>query len=236
MLRILFFFGLLFGLFGIYISQYISQYREAYLLWVQRIVYDVKDNENNSECNNCDKKLCSKIESYSRELCTLARTLCLLFFGTCATYTVFIIASYSLYIRPILKALYHASFNNSSFSTEFLGKTNDFYIGLLTTCVATLLLALLPKILAYSNVDIKDIHNTSAIDEKLFYLWYKLKCFDIKNESYRQNLKPYQLYEMFAEKYISQAEIDGEKIEIPEDIKKVMLNKKILKNKYYENP
>ena len=95
---------------------------------------------------------------------------------------------------------------------EFLGKTNDFYTGFLTTCVATLLLALLPKILAYSNVDIKDIHNTSAIDEKLFYLWYKLKCFDIKNESYRKNFQHDQLYEMFAEKFLARQKLMAKKL------------------------
>lgn len=69
MMSLLVFLVLLFGLFGVMSGQYIMQYREAYALWINMIVYGGK--EEFSTCDKEKRKLCSKLESYSREICEL---------------------------------------------------------------------------------------------------------------------------------------------------------------------
>lgn len=54
MIRLLIFFVLLFGLFGVISAQYITQYREAYALWINKIVYGGKD-----EYKTCKEKIFS---------------------------------------------------------------------------------------------------------------------------------------------------------------------------------
>lgn len=237
MIRILFFFGLLFGIFGVYITQFISQYREAYHLWIQRIVYDVTDNGGDPGCTDskCDKKLCSKIESYSRELCTLSDTLLLLFLCICVTYVILFVVSYP-YIRPIIFPIYNALFNHSPLTVEsFKNSISHFCeineidsfnwsLQVSSIIIATLMLFYgLPRLLKVSNIDIFHFKRTSSIDEKLFNVWYKLKCFELKKEKYQRNLKPDQLYITLGRKYINNEKIEGEDIEIPSNLKEIII-------------
>lgn len=76
MMNLLVFLVLLFGLFGVISAQYIMQYREAYALWINEIVY-----ANPEEYSDSYKirTLCSKLESYSREICELTDLIQLIF-------------------------------------------------------------------------------------------------------------------------------------------------------------
>lgn len=64
---------------------------------------------------------------------------------------------------------------------------------------------------------------TSAIDEKIFSVWYELKCHDCK-KMYKDKLQPNRLYEMYAEK-INNGEIKSSKEE--RDLLKTLLKKEV---------
>jgi len=44
------------------------------------------------------------------------------------------------------------------------------------------------------------VSKSSAIDEKLFNVWYELKCNSCKQDTYIEKLEPSRLYEILAEK------------------------------------
>ncbi len=204
MIRLLVFLVLLFGLFGVISSQYIAQYREAYALWINAIVYGGKE-----EYKTCKEKreICSKLESYSREICELADMLLLIFVIMCIA---FLLVIYTIQENiPLLK--------NSNLTSDL----NIIYALRLLTFIlfgSLFLIFYLLKInLIYST------SKTSAIDEKIFSVWYELKCHYCK-KMYKDKLQPNRLYEMYAEK-INNGEIKSSQEE--RDLLKTLLKKEV---------
>lgn len=177
MMRILVFLVLLMGIFGVFLAQYLGQYREAYRLWVSYVVYDKNIQE---DCKS-KKDICSQIESYSRELCGLTNIISILFYAICFTFLLVLIV-----IRL-----------NMPVPIESKSEYNIYVASGILTCVSFIGL---PLVLHYSNIDIKTPMKTSRIDEDLFAVWHKLKCHECKQKDFKEKLEPYRLYEIWAEK------------------------------------
>ncbi|CAG0950845.1 MAG: hypothetical protein MPEBLZ_02420 [Candidatus Methanoperedens nitroreducens] len=178
MMSLLVFLVLLFGLFGVISSQYIIQYREAYALWIKEIVYS--DPENNSDTDK--KALCSKVESYSREICELTDMILLIFILISAT---FLIIVYTIEKNmPLINP-----------------NTIDYNILIASRVLTFMLFSSLILILYFLKINIIfPSGKTSAIDEKLFSVWYKYKCYRNKQKEFLDKLEPRRLYEILAEK------------------------------------
>src|SRR5574341_18648 len=159
MIRLLVFLVLLFGLFGVISAQYIMQYREAYALWIKMIVYGEKE-----EYSDCRKKreICSKLESYSREICGLADMLLLIFILMSITFFI-IVYTIQKNIPLVMNSAYDS---NIIYALRIL--TFMLFISLL-------LITFLLKI----NL-ISPSSKTSAIDDKIFEVWYEFKCHNCK--------------------------------------------------------
>ncbi len=192
MIRLLVFLVLLFGLFGVISAQYIMQYREAYALWIKMIVYGEKE-----EYSDCRKKreICSKLESYSREICGLADMLLLIFILMSITFFI-IVYTIQKNIPLVMNSAYDS---NIIYALRIL--TFMLFISLL-------LITFLLKI----NL-ISPSSKTSAIDDKIFEVWYEFKCHNCKQNQYLDKLKPSRLYETYAEK-IENGEIEGSQEEL----------------------
>ncbi len=175
MIRLLVFEVLLFGLFNVLLGQVVGQSREAYAIWIQEIVYI--DNSTNPDN---DQKICSNLESLSKEICGLTDILEIVVGLIIITFIVIffvIIWDYNL-INTIPE-------RNITLASGFLA-----FIVVLT----------LPYIMKKLNIDIIEPSKSSEIDEKIFEVWYKKKCHGYKHEQYQRKLQPTQLYEILAEK------------------------------------
>lgn len=191
MLSLFIFFVLLFGLLGIFISQYITQYREAYALWIEYVVYGKAD-----DVQGCRQKteLCSKLESYSREICELSHMIIIIFVGIAVV---------------LLSLIYMITVNipliggGSTVFYEFMGLayfSSNYEINVLLAAriLAFLLFTGLSFVLMQSNINIINISRTSAIDEKIFEVWVNIGCEDCKKK--KDELEPRRLYEIWAER------------------------------------
>ncbi|MFZ3059208.1 MAG: hypothetical protein WA102_05650 [Candidatus Methanoperedens sp.] len=177
MMTLLVFLVLIFGLFGVFSAQYIIQYREAYYIWTKEIPF-----KNNIDLDNSKKReLCSKIESYSREICELANMIILLFILLCITVLtiLYTIEKNIPYISDVLQL-------NIIRASEFL----TFLL-----FISIFVILHLMKISLWSPKSM-----TSAIDEKIFDVWFKLECHECKKDDYKKNKEPKRLYEITAEK------------------------------------
>lgn len=218
MLSLFIFFVLLFGLLGIFISQYITQYREAYALWIENIVYD-----QGNEVLDCKYKvkLCSKLESYSREICELSHMIIIIFLGIAV---VFLSLMYMITVSiPFIGG-------ESAIFYEFMGLTyfsSNYEINVLLAAriLALLLFVGLSFVLMQSNINIINISQTSAIDEKIFDVWIQLGCEGCKKK--KEQLEPRRLYEIWAERIDDGASVS------PEDRKRLnpLLKDKSVNNK-----
>lgn len=201
MIRLLVFLVLLFGLFGVVSSQYIIQYREAYALWINMIAYSGKD-----EYPDCSKKreICSKLESYSREICELADMLLLIFGLMCITF---------LMVIYIIQ--------------ENIPLVNGYDLNILYASRVLTFILFGSLILIFHLLKINLVFSTSktsAIDEKIFSVWYILKCHNCKEREFRDKLEPNRLYETYAEK-IDNEEIEGSREE--RNLLEKLLRKKV---------
>jgi hypothetical protein len=158
------------------------------------------------ECPN-KKELCSKIESYSREICELANMIILLFTLVCIT---------------IITILYTIEINIPLMENDIqqlnIIRASEFLTFLLL-CSLFLILYLM-KISLWSPKSA-----TSAIDEKIFDVWYKLECHECKQEDYKKNKEPKRLYEITAEK-LDNNEIEPSQ-ELTELVKTLRKNRKV---------
>lgn len=190
MMNLLVFLVLLFGLFGVVSSQYIMQYREAYYLWIKYIVYNKGNNTDPEE----KKETCSKLESYSREICELANMIFLLFILISITFFMVVIA---IEINiPLMKS--PSPELNILYSTEIL---------------AFILYLSLYIILSFLKIGlISPVSKTSAIDEKIFKVWYYFECHECKDEFFKKYPEPHRLYEIVAEK------LDNNEIKASQDL------------------
>jgi|GEM_PF-6019105 hypothetical protein len=244
MMRILAFYGFFFALFGIYLAQYLNQYREAYKLWVQEIVYD-KDyklkyedlisSKQKSELTDKEKDLFSRIESLSRDLCTLADKLFILFSLVCFTFFVTISLSiHNLFelletIRPYDELNTLIDYWNAYCTVLTSNNPNNPNIYELNTLITVIILSTtlfisLPIILSYSHINILKPNNTFRIDEKLFYVWYKHRCFRYKQLCFKTKLRPRRLYKIFAQKYMEKQKNNVEPEKFPRLWKNLKLN------------
>lgn len=177
MMGVLVFLVLLFGLLGVITAQYIAQYREAYYIWIKEIVY----NKEKKRHNDVKIELCSKLESYSREICELSDMIYLIFSLISITFIIIIV------LIEINKPLLELDVNiNIANATELL---------------AFMLYSSLYILMRFLKIGFfQNTSKTSAIDEKIFELWFKLNCHDCKKKKYKINTEPQRLYEIVAEK------------------------------------
>ncbi|MCZ7382349.1 MAG: hypothetical protein O8C64_12365 [Candidatus Methanoperedens sp.] len=167
---------LLFGLFSVLLGQFIGQSREAYAIWIREIVFS--DGTKNS--NDDKKRLCSNMESLSREICGLndlisivAGLIVLTFFVIFFT----VIWNYNLMVLELERN-----------------------ITLTSTVLALMIVLALPYILSKLNINLIDPTKSSQIDDKIFEVWYENKCHWSKCGKYRFRLEPRPLYEILDEK------------------------------------
>lgn len=217
MISLLIFFVLLFAMLGIFIGQYIMQYREAYAIWIQYIVYNGID-----KLNTCNNKidLCSKLESYSREICELSHMIIIIFIGISITFLL-IVHGITANI-PLLE-------NNSTTYYSIVGievfSSNPELNPLLAArTLAFLLFSGLIFVLNESNINILKTSKTSPIDEKIFEVWDEMKCDSCKKM--KKDLEPRRLYEIWADKVNADKNVSSE---VRERLKPLLKNEKIYK-------
>jgi hypothetical protein len=218
------FFGLIFGLFIGNLSQYVNQIREVDKLWIQEIVYDedpinkkeelkltnreLEISEEKTKLTKEKAELFSKIESLTKDVASSSDIMAFMFSILCISFLAF--SAESILSLKILNSNNHNFFDQVQLIAP--------------AALYTILYISLPKILKYSaRIDILHPYKTSKIDEKLFDVWYKHRCFEHKNPYFRTRLEPIRLYKILAEKYKNKKiTFDGKYIEIPEDIKAAM--------------
>ncbi len=173
MMILLVFLVILFGMFGVISTQFMGQYREGYSIWINDIVYNKKNDKN---------ELCSRIESLTREICWINDlTMGIIFMIIISIVTIVItyIETWSLITDPKEKFI--------SYSCLFL---------------TTMIFFAVPIILQFIlKVNVISPSKTSGIDRKLFEVWKKHKCFNIKEKDYILKFEPYRLYELLFEYY-----------------------------------
>jgi hypothetical protein len=175
MIRLLVFEVLLFGLFNVVLGQFIGQSREAYAIWIQEIVYS-----GSSKNPDDDRKICSNLESLSREICGLTDLLAI--------------------VVGLIILTFIVTFAVISWNYNLITEISERNITLASGFLAFSVVLSLPYIMWKLNIYIYDPSKSSQIDEKIFAVWYKRKCHNYKNEQYRNKLQPIQLYEILAEK------------------------------------
>lgn len=190
MMTLLVFLVILFGLFGMIATQYISQYRNAYQIWTKETIFNGKKNDANEKI-----ELCSKIESYSRELCEINDLLCIILFMLISTLTIIIATIYIIF-----KTM---DFNLLTMFTNFTNKNSEETINIVKILASLLLTIMIflaiPLIFYYLKINIGKPSQSSSIDKMLFELWWKNKCHRCKDEKNRKNMQPNRLYELLDE-------------------------------------
>ncbi len=189
MMELLVFLVILFGLFGVVATQYINQYRTAYHIWIRETIFD-----GGTLTENPDEKLdlCSKIESYSRELCEITDMLFTLLYMIYFTLAI-------IFISTAL-TLDYMSFN---IYTGFSNLNDEQKINIIQI-IAPLFLTILiliatPVLFSFLKLNILNPSQSSSIDTMLFDLWWKHKCHRCKNEKAKKNMQPVRLYELLDE-------------------------------------
>jgi hypothetical protein len=191
MMEILVFLVVTFGLLGIFVNNYISQYREIYLLWIEEIVFkgftescETLTTEKSKEDLKSEKiRLCSKVESYSREICAYANVIRLLVVLIC------IIALIALYVTRV-------------------NKEGNYYIYTAIQVLIFLMYIAIFFLLKYVDINIINPSDTCEIDEKLFDIWCKANCSSNKQDIFKKELQPVRMYEILANK-INESEIQN---------------------------
>lgn len=181
MIEIFGFLSVFFALLGIFIAKYIYIYREVYNLWIQEIVYDdfngsytsrYDSNYGRAYSHGVDSNLCSRVESYAREIYAYTNIIRFLVF------VIFIIS---------LIAIYFAETNKTS-NTQYL--TVLIFIFLTISSVFTLL--------HYARIN--PISPNEKIDRKLFDVWCKINIYRHESGLYLNDLQSARMYEILAEK------------------------------------
>ncbi len=176
MMTLLVFEVLLFGLFGVLLGQFLGQSREAYNIWIREIVYPTgKDNDNDTK-----RKLCSAMESLSREICGLSDLISI--------------------ITGLIVLTFFIIFFTVIWTYDLIVTSLDRRITIASTLLAVMIVFILPYILIKLNIDLINPQKSSQIDEKIFEVWRANKCFSYKHKNYRGKLQPIQLYDILNEK------------------------------------
>lgn len=217
MISLLICFVLLFGLLGIFIGQYIMQYREAYAIWIRYIIYNGMDPH-----STCEDKidLCSKLESYSREICELSHMIIIIFVGISIT---FILIVYGI-TTNISLIENDATTYYSIVGIDVLSSNPELNSLLAARFLTFILFSGLIFVLNESNINIFKTSKTSPIDEKIFDVWCEIKCESCKK--IKNDLEPRRLYEIWAEKINSGKSASPE---VRERLKSLLKDKNICK-------
>ena len=183
MMSLLVFLVIFFGLFGVISAQFIGQYREAYYYWVKEYVYK-------NEAYDIDekRKVCSKIESFSREFCKINDILFVIIFMINFAISV-------IFIEIILEFRYlNIGFRTYPQFFEVLSADDQLHafklIGIFIFC--TLIFFAIPILNHYLRST-----ELNSIDRKLFSLWWDCKCPRMKRTN--DNKQPHRLYELLDE-------------------------------------
>lgn len=187
MMTLLVFLVILFGLFGLVATQYISQYRNAYQIWTNEKIFNIRINNENEKTD-----LCSKIESYSRELCEINDLIGIILFMLYSTLTIIMITSY--FIFQIM------DFNLSTLLTNYSEDDKIVIIKIIASLILTVMIFFaIPLICYYLKINMSNPSQSSSIDKMLFDLWWKNKCHRCKNDNDKKNMQPIRLYELLDE-------------------------------------
>ena len=202
MMTLLVFEVILFGLFGMLLGQFIGQSREAYAIWIREIVYPQKIvcKEEVEENNEVKRKLCSNLESLSREICSLSDLICI--------------------VAGLIVLTFIIIFITVIFTYDSIKDLSDRNFTFASMILASMLVIVLPYILIKLNIDLINPKKSSQIDEKIFEVWHANNCHKRKHEEYRTKLQPIQLYEIMAEKIKNPTEEEIEIIKLLHNNKK----------------
>lgn len=187
MMILLVFLVILFGLIGVVSTQYITQYRNAYYIWVKEKIFK------GETANPVEKlDLCSKIEAYSRELCEINDMLFVLLYMLYFTLIVILISG--------ALTLDSMNYNIHSNFADFTKEDQINIIQIVASLTLTLLIFIaIPILFSFLKVSIINPKESSSIDKMLFDLWWKHKCHRCKDEEDKKNMQPIRLYELLDE-------------------------------------
>lgn len=180
MMTLLVFEVILFGLFGMLLAQFIGQSREAYAIWIREIVYTPAIAQTKEEKDDAKRKICSNMESLSREICGLNELICI--------------------VTGLIILTFFIIFSTVFFNYDSIENSSDGYFTIASTILATMLVIVLPIILSKLNINFIEPQESSQIDEKIFDVWHACNCQKCKQEEYRNKLQPVHLYEILDEK------------------------------------
>lgn len=187
MMSLLVFLVILFGLFGVISTQYIGQYREAYYYWVKEAVYNNKDPTIDEK-----RKICSKIESFSREFCEINDLMIVVIYMLNFTLTVVIIM-----VMLELRYLNIRIFTEGQhFNT--LDVTNQLHVFKISAILIFSIMIFISIPVIKSLLKMSD---ATSIDRKLFSLWWDCKCPRLKKVNV--NAQPLRLYQLLDEGIVS---------------------------------
>jgi len=187
MMTLLVFLVILFGLFGMIATQYISQYRTAYQIWTREKVFNGKIKDSTEKLD-----LCSKIESYSRELCEINDLLGIVLFMLFSTLTIIIFTTYFIF--------QFMDFNLQTMFTNHSTEDKITLIKILASLVLTIMILIaIPLIFSYLKINMGKPSQSSSIDKMLFDVWWNNKCHRCKDEKDKKNMQPIRLYELLDE-------------------------------------
>ena len=185
MMGLLVFLVILFGLFGMVSTQYITQYRNAYYYWIKEASYNIKKNNGDKNC----RVICSKVESYSREFCEITDLL----FVIIAMLTI----TLTIVITTVCFEFYLLNLKLFSFMDIFRTFEMGTQLEIFKSC-GVLILSLMVFLSIPIIKHLLKMSDPTSIDNKLFNLWWDCKCPRLKNSNKRK--KPHRLYEILDEK------------------------------------
>ncbi len=189
MMTLLVFESILFGLFGVLLGQFIGQSREAYAIWIREIVYPANPGNN----DETKRKLCSNMESLSREICNLVELINI--------------------VTVLIGITFLVIFSTMIWTYDLITDPFERRIATASMVLASMIIIVLPYILIKLNINPINPQISSTIDEKIFDVWHVNNCHKCKHEQYRNKLQPNHLYEILGEK-IKKNEITPTKEEI----------------------
>ena len=183
MMTLLVFLVIIFGLFGVISTQYIGQYREAYYYWVKEYVYNHEDHTENEK-----RKICSKVESFSREFCGINDLLIIIIFMLSFTLTIVIITA--------VLELYYLDIDFSPLSQVLMSLDVDDKLHLFKI-IAVLTFSIMIFLSIPAIKHLLKMSESTSIDRKLFNLWWDCKCPRIKKLNEKK--QPFRLYQLLDE-------------------------------------
>ena len=187
MMTLLVFLVILFGLFGMIAGQYINQYRSAYQIWTKENIFNGKTKDSIEKLD-----LCSKIESYSRELCEINDLLFIVLFMLISTLTIIIVT--------ITLTFHIMDFNIQTLFSNQSTENQINIVKILASLILTIMILIaIPLIFYYLKINVGKPSESSSIDKMLFEVWWNNKCHRCKDINNKKNKQPIRLYEILDE-------------------------------------